>query len=147
MSVFVDSSFWFAAMVARDSNNAKAKAILKAEREHVTTDHVVVETWLLLNSRYHRAAAERFWERVRRSGAHVEIANAADLEAAWAIGASYPDQEFLSLIARASRSWNASGSRGQQVLTVTLQFTGMAAAATKRSMCYASAAITVGRGA
>jgi predicted nucleic acid-binding protein len=101
LSVFVDSSFWFASIVARDRNNARAKAVLEGQREHVTTDHVLVETWLLLNSRYRRHAAERFWERIRLGGVRVEIATAADLEAAWAIGEAFPDQEF-SIVDRTS---------------------------------------------
>lgn len=100
MSVFVDSSFWFAAVVKRDRDNARSKAILREAGRPVTTDHVLVETWLLLNSRYHRRGAERFWETVRR-GAHVEIVTAADLEAAWAIGGAFPDQEF-SIVDRTS---------------------------------------------
>jgi uncharacterized protein len=101
LTVFVDSSFWFASIVARDRNNARAKAVLEGQREHVTTDHVLVETWLLLNSRYRRHAAERFWERIRLGGVRVEIATAADLEAAWAIGEVFPDQEF-SIVDRTS---------------------------------------------
>jgi predicted nucleic acid-binding protein len=101
LSVFVDSSFWFASIVARDRNNARAKAVLEGQREHLTTDHVLVETWLLLNSRYHRHAAERFWERIRLGSVRIEIATAADLEAAWAIGEAFPDQEF-SIVDRTS---------------------------------------------
>jgi predicted nucleic acid-binding protein len=101
LSVFVDSSFWFASVVARDRNNARAKTLLQAERDHVTTDYVVVETWLLLNSRYHFQAAERFWERMRRGGVRIEIATAADLEAAWAIGEAFADQQF-SIVDRTS---------------------------------------------
>ena len=71
MSVFVDSSVWFASVVARDRHNARAKSVLKAATDHVTTDHVIVETWLLLNSRYHRQGAERFWDSIRRGPVRV----------------------------------------------------------------------------
>ena len=101
MSVFVDSSIWFAAAVPRDHDNARAKAILRETSGHVTTDHVVVETWLLLNSRYSRQAAERFWESSRSGGIRVETPNASDLDAAWAIGQAFPDQEF-SIVDRTS---------------------------------------------
>ena len=94
MSVFVDSSVWFATTVVRDRDNARAKAILIGAAGLVTTDHVLVETWLLLKNRFHRVAAERFWERVRRGGVHVEMVTAADLEAAWSIGGAFPDQDF-----------------------------------------------------
>ena len=101
MSLFVDSSAWFALVVARDRNNIRAKSILQGEPECITTDHIVVETWLLLNSRYHRRAAELFWERIRRSGVRIETTTAADLEAAWAIGEAFPDQNF-SIVDRTS---------------------------------------------
>jgi predicted nucleic acid-binding protein len=58
------------------------------------TDHVVVETWLLLNSRYHRRGAERFWSNLRRGTVQVEMVTAADMQSAWTIGDSFPDQEF-----------------------------------------------------
>ena len=101
MSVFVDSSVWFAATVVRDRRNVDAKSILLGTTEHVTTDHVLVETWLLLNSRYHHHAAERFWEGIRRGAARVEPTTLADLEAAWAVGEAFPDQNF-SLVERTS---------------------------------------------
>jgi predicted nucleic acid-binding protein len=101
LSVFVDSSVWFASVVARDRNNARAKAILKSVSEHITTDHVVVETWLLLNSRYHREGAERFWDSIRRGPVRIEPTTTVDMEAAWAIGESFPDQRF-SIVDRTS---------------------------------------------
>jgi len=101
LSVFIDSSVWFAAAVARDHDNARAKSILASTMNHVTTDHVLVETWLLLNSRYRRDAAERFWDRIRQGGVRVEPVTAADLEAAWAIGQAFADQDF-SLVDRTS---------------------------------------------
>lgn len=67
----------------------------------VTTDHVVIETWLLLNSRIGRNAAEQFWRRLRIQAISVELATIADLEAAWAIGEAFPDQQF-SVVDRTS---------------------------------------------
>jgi predicted nucleic acid-binding protein len=101
LSVFVDTSVWFAAAVARDRDNDLAKSILQTVPEHVTTDHVLVETWLLLNSRYRRDVAESFWDRIRRSGVHIELITTADLERAWAIGAAFKDQNF-SIVDRTS---------------------------------------------
>jgi predicted nucleic acid-binding protein len=101
LSVFIDSSVWFAAAVPRDHDNARAKAILRDTTGHVTTDHVVLETWLLLHSRFNRAAAERFWASARSGGIRVETPNASDLEVAWAIGEAFPDQEF-SIVDRTS---------------------------------------------
>jgi predicted nucleic acid-binding protein len=101
VSIFVDSSLWFAAIVARDRGNARAKLVLQNTTGHITTDHVLVETWLLLNSRYHRDAAENFWDRIRRAPTRVEPITAPDLEEAWAIGEAFPDQRF-SIVDRTS---------------------------------------------
>jgi uncharacterized protein len=99
--VFVDSSVWFAATVARDHDNVRAKSILRSTWDHVTTDHVLVETWLLLNSRYRWEAAERFWEQIHRAGVNIEMVTTADLEKAWAIGEAFADQAF-SIVDRTS---------------------------------------------
>jgi uncharacterized protein len=101
VSIFVDSSVWFASVVARDRDNVRAKSILKGNNDPLTTDHVVVETWLLLNSRYHHQAAERFWDRIRRGAVQIEFITAADLERAWTIGEAFPDQTF-SIVDRTS---------------------------------------------
>jgi predicted nucleic acid-binding protein len=101
LSVFVDTSVWFAAAVKRDHDNARAKSILESTSDHVTSDHVLIETWFLLNSRYRRDAAEDFWSRILRSGVHVEMITRADLERAAAIGVAFPDQGF-SIVDRTS---------------------------------------------
>lgn len=67
----------------------------------VTTDHVLVETWVLIRFRLGRSAAERFWEGLRSGVAAVEGVGVADLEAAWEIGRAYPDQDF-SIVDRTS---------------------------------------------
>jgi uncharacterized protein len=92
---------WFASTVARDRDNARAKEVLRTTSAHVTSDHVLVETWLLLSSRYHRHAAENFWDRIRHGPARVEQVTASDLEAAWAIGQAFSDQDF-SIVDRTS---------------------------------------------
>jgi predicted nucleic acid-binding protein len=101
LSVFVDTSMWFALIVARDKNNPRARAVLGGISGHITTDHVLVETWLLLNSRYHRNGAERFWDKIRHSSVRIEYATAVDLERGWAIGDAFPDQNF-SIVDRTS---------------------------------------------
>lgn len=87
--------------MVRDRNNAHAKNILRTAGELVTTNHVIVETWLLLNSRYYFRAAESFWDRIRRSSIRIEFCTAADMEGAWAIGEAFPDQNF-SIVDRTS---------------------------------------------
>ena len=101
MSTFVDTSVWFAAVARGDRNNELAKSILQSVPDHVTTDHVLIETWLLLKSHFGRVPAETFWERIRSSSVHIEPVTLVDLEAAWNIGSSFPKQDF-SLIDRTS---------------------------------------------
>jgi predicted nucleic acid-binding protein len=101
LSVFVDSSVWFAAAVVRDHDNVRARSILQSAPELVTTDHVLIETWLLLNSRYRRDVADLFWGQIRRGGVRIEHVTAGDLEAAWAISAVFHDQSF-SIVDRTS---------------------------------------------
>ena len=86
----------------REGPRQRARQIDPGEHAgHVTTDHVLVETWLLLNSRFRREVAEQFWDSVRRGDVTIEPVTAADLEAAWAIGAAIPDQDF-SIVDRTS---------------------------------------------
>lgn len=99
--MFVDSSVWFAAANIRDQHNDRAKQVLGGLRAPLTSDHVVVETWLLLNSRVSRTAAEEFWRGIRGGIAAVEYLTPADAEAAWAIGDRFADQTF-SLVDRTS---------------------------------------------
>ena len=94
MSLFIDTSVWYAAADTGDSSNERAKAILSAGESLVTTDHMLVETWLLVNHRLNRDAAEKFWEGLRGGVALIEPVNAADLESAWAIGLDFSDQDF-----------------------------------------------------
>lgn len=101
MSLFVDTSVWYAAADAADRSNARAKEILAAGDPLVTTDHVLVETWTLLRWRLHRSAAEAFWRGIRSGVASLEPVGPADLQAAWTIGLDFPDQDF-SLVDRTS---------------------------------------------
>lgn len=94
MSLFVDTSAWYAAADRSDRSNARAKRVLSRRERLLTTDHVLVESWLLLRHRLHRQAAEQFWGRLRSGVAALEPVTAADLEAAWAIGRDFPDQDF-----------------------------------------------------
>jgi uncharacterized protein len=101
MSLFVDTSVWYAAADGSDLSNARAKVTLSAGEPLFTTDHVLVETWTLLRYRIHRHAAERFWEGLRSGGTVIEPVGMADIEVAWQIGLAYHDQDF-SLVDRTS---------------------------------------------
>jgi predicted nucleic acid-binding protein len=101
VSVFVDTSAWFAAADAGDRSHARAKEILSSGEPLVTTDHVLAETWTLLRYRIGRHAAERFWEGLRAGVAQIELTGTADLETAYEIGQRFPDQGF-SIVDRTS---------------------------------------------
>ncbi|MGI9305193.1 MAG: type II toxin-antitoxin system VapC family toxin [Gammaproteobacteria bacterium] len=100
-SLFVDTSVWYSAADTGDRNNTRAAAILSHGDRLLTTDHVLLETWMLVRHRLHRVAAERFWEGLRTGVALIEPVLAADLETAWAIGQIFPDQDF-SIVDRTS---------------------------------------------
>lgn len=94
MSLFVDTSAWYAVADSGDRSNARAKAILSSGERLVTTDHVLVESWLLVRHRLGRTAALRFWEGLRGGAATIEVVGIADLEVAWTIRERFPDQDF-----------------------------------------------------
>ena len=101
MSLFVDSSMLYAAIDAGDSGHDRARGVLGRGEPLVTTDHVLVETWLLLRGRAGKEAADRFWGSIHAGAMTIEFVGPADLEAAWSIGEAFPDQDF-SLVDRTS---------------------------------------------
>ena len=101
MSLFVDTSIWYAAADSSDRSNARAKSILKAGESLITSDHVLVETWTLLHHRLSGNAAERFWDGLRSGIAAIETVGPADLEVAWETGLAWKDQDF-SIVDRTS---------------------------------------------
>lgn len=96
MSLFVDTSVWYAAASSGDRGNARAKEILRDERL-VLTDHVLVETWRLLAHRHTAAVADRWWEAIRSGVAAIELVGAVDLERALEVGRQFPDQGFSAV--------------------------------------------------
>jgi uncharacterized protein len=101
VSLFVDTSAWFAAADRGDAGNERAKAVLASGEPLLTTDHVLLETWSLIRDRLGSDAAGRFWDGLRAGAARIEMVTAADLEAAWAIGEAFREQEF-SIVERTS---------------------------------------------
>jgi predicted nucleic acid-binding protein len=94
VTVFVDASAWYAAADKSDANHERATAVLREQPDLVTTDHVLVETWLLLRSRLGRSAASRHWEGLRSGVADLETVIEADLEVAWTIFDTFREQDF-----------------------------------------------------
>jgi predicted nucleic acid-binding protein len=94
LTVFVDTSAFYAAADSADRSHERMKRVLGAGEPLVTSDHVLVESWLLLRHRLGRAAANAFWEAVRAGACAVEHVGPADLEVAWTIAADFEDQDF-----------------------------------------------------
>lgn len=101
MTLFVDTSAFYAAADRGDRQHQRAVAILSAGEPLLTSDHVVVEAWLVLQRRLGTTVADRFWDGLRSGAARIESIGPADLERAWSIGIDFPDRGF-SIVDRTS---------------------------------------------
>ena len=101
MKAFVDTSAWFAAANVKDRHHQRAIELLAAGLELVTSTFVLVETWLLLQSKVSYAMAEDFASYVRLGAAKIEPTEMSDLEYAWRVYDAFRDQSF-SLVDRTS---------------------------------------------
>jgi predicted nucleic acid-binding protein len=101
MTVFVDTSAWFAAINTKDRYHQRAAELIQAERPLTTSSFVLIETWLLLQSKISFVVAEGFSERIRRGVASLEHTTAGDLQHAWRLVSTFQDQSF-SLVDRTS---------------------------------------------
>jgi predicted nucleic acid-binding protein len=104
VTVFVDTSAWYAAADADDRSHGRAVARLtEFAGRLLTSDHILVETWYLASSRLGPDVAETSVVEIRSGIARVENTLLSDLEvAAWAARA-FPDQHF-SIVDRTSWS-------------------------------------------
>lgn len=104
MTVFVDTSAWYAVADVADSGHLRAARRLKEfDGSLLTSDHVLIETWFLATRRLGFEVAERLVNDIRMGIARVEPAIVADLETAAGIGEFFDDQRF-SLVDRTSWS-------------------------------------------
>lgn len=101
MSLFVDTSAFYATLDRSDRWNARAKELLVRAEPLLTTDHVLFETWRLARDRSGYTAAERFWGSLRRGVVTIEHVTPTDLDTAWRIGEAFADQQF-SMVDRTS---------------------------------------------
>jgi uncharacterized protein len=101
LTLFIDSSAFYASVDTGDSAAERARAVLASGEPLVTSDHVLVESWLLLHGRLGHRIADDFWGRLRQTGAAIESVTPTDFEVAWRIGEDFPDQEF-SIVDRTS---------------------------------------------
>ena len=96
MRTFVDTSGFYALASRSDRHHLAARAAFSARQpgEWITTDHVMVETWLLVRSRLGHAAALQFWDDLAHGLAAVAGLSSADLARARGIAEDWRDQEF-----------------------------------------------------
>jgi len=99
MTIFVDTSAFYALADESDRNHRQAKAAYgELTRERlVTKDHVLVECWFLIGSHLGRDAAIRFWAALRSGIVSLVEVTRPDLDRAYAIIGQFPDQT-LSLV-------------------------------------------------
>jgi uncharacterized protein len=101
VTLFVDTSIFYAIADRDDAGNARAKSVIESDDRLLTTDHILVETWLLMQRRLGKDAADRFWAGLRAGGIGLESVTPADLEVAWSIAEAFADQGF-SIVDRTS---------------------------------------------
>lgn len=94
MSVFVDTSVLYAAVDRDDIGHERAKAVIDGDEALVCSDHILLETMLLVARRAGWQIAERLWQGLRNGIARIEVTTPADLAVAATIGERFADQEF-----------------------------------------------------
>lgn len=94
MSLFVDTSVWYAALDRSDRSHEAARSLLTHHGPLAVTDHILVETHRLAASRLGGHVADAFLRNVLGGSAAVEIVGLADLERAAAVREAYADQHF-----------------------------------------------------
>ncbi len=95
--LLVDTSAFYAVADRSDAHHEEARTIFLARGalgDLVTTDHVVVETWMLLRARLSRPIAMRYWDGVMTGAVAVLGVTAEEFADARRIAKSWPDQDF-----------------------------------------------------
>jgi predicted nucleic acid-binding protein len=95
--LFVDTSGFYALADRSDRHHLAARAVLDRRspaEQWITTDHVVVESWLLLRARLGYPMALRFWDAVASGLATVAGLSSADLVRARSLAGAWRDQEL-----------------------------------------------------
>jgi len=104
VSVFVDTSAWYAAADLSDVHHGRAaERLSEFSGDLMTSDHVLVETWFLAASRLGIDVAETLVTAIRAGRSRVAVATIADLEIAAQIHDAFMDQGF-SIVDRTSWS-------------------------------------------
>ncbi len=104
MSVFVDTSAWYAAADRGDAYHGRAvERLSEFSGDLVTSNHILIETWFLAANRLGIDIAETLVTAIRSGRARVEVATITDLEIAAQIHDAFSDQQF-SIVDRTSWS-------------------------------------------
>jgi predicted nucleic acid-binding protein len=96
-ALFIDTSAFYAIADGDDRYHREALSALRANvgsDRVITSDHVVVESWLLICSRLGRAAAIRFWDGVSIDVFTLMGITAEDLRRGREIAQEWSDQAF-----------------------------------------------------
>lgn len=96
-ALFVDTSAFYAVADEDDRHHREALSVLQASvgsERVITSDHVVVESWLLICSRLGRNAAMRFWDGVSIDVFTVVGVTAEDVRRARNLAQEWSDQAF-----------------------------------------------------
>lgn len=92
---FADTSFWFALQVPRERNHHDAAALARQARPVLTSNHVLSETWTLLNRRAGHSAAVGFLDRFERlEDVQVEHIDQTTEHEAWRWLRRHDEREF-----------------------------------------------------
>ena len=95
--MIVDTGAWYAVADASDRHHLAARRFYLEQSPHgsfVTTDLIVAETWALVSGHLGRAATLTFWAALRDTRTPSVTLDAVDLESAWHIIQTFPDQTF-----------------------------------------------------
>jgi uncharacterized protein len=95
--LFVDTSAFFAIADGGDRHHRGALSALQASIGAVqvtTSDHVIVESWLLICSRLGRRAAMRFWDGLSSDLFTIVGVTAQDMRRGREISQEWSDQTF-----------------------------------------------------
>jgi predicted nucleic acid-binding protein len=95
--LFVDTSAFYAIADGSDRHHRRALSALQASigtDQIITSDHVVVESWLLICSRLGRPAAMRFWDGLALDVITVLGITGQDLRRGREIAQNWSDQAF-----------------------------------------------------
>jgi predicted nucleic acid-binding protein len=96
VALFVDTSALYALVDESDAAHDRVREIYEPRAaDLVSTDYVLVESWLLVRARFGVAIARRFWNGMRNGPISLVGITADDLERAWVIDSgSWRDQGF-----------------------------------------------------